>query len=320
MSSVIIFRRSPVKSIALALLLALLVVPAHAVKKYKYFRAGNQNDVTTATTAGTVLMGGGDDVDAAFQWMCQRSGYGDFLVISAKGKDEYNPYIRKLCPNQNSAATLIIPSREAANDPKVADIILHAEALFIEGGDQANYIKFWQGTPVQKAIQDLIDRGAPIGGTSAGMNVLTQFVYAGACRMTVPSSLARANPYHKCLAFAENFVRIPALQGLIDDPHFVSRDRMGRDLAFMCRVYENGWSAAPRDVEVDDQTALLVETNGDVTRVGKGNAYFMAAPGPPQVCQASTPVTYQNISVYRITPSAGTFNVSTWTGVGRYRV
>jgi hypothetical protein len=43
-------------------------------KQYSYFRVGNSSDVTTATTTGTVLMGGGTDVDAAFQWMCQRSG------------------------------------------------------------------------------------------------------------------------------------------------------------------------------------------------------------------------------------------------------
>jgi cyanophycinase-like exopeptidase len=261
-------------------------------------------------------MGGGDDVDAAFQWMCQRSGSGDFLVISAKGKAEYNPYIQKLCPNQNSTATLIVPSREAANDPHVADIIRHAEALFIEGGDQANYIKFWKGTPVQTAMQDLINRGAPIGGTSAGMNLLARFIYTGACRKTVSSNLAKANPFDHCLAFAENFVSIPALKGRIDDPHFITRDRMGRDLAFLCRVSRNDWSSAPRDVTVSEQTALLVETNGDVKLVGKSNAYFLSAPGPPQVCQPGTPVTYQNIGVYRITPSAGTFNVSTWSGTG----
>ncbi len=304
------------KPITLALLLSLLVVPAHAAKKYTYFRIGNQNDVTTTTTAGTVLMGGGTDVDAAFQWMCQRSGNGDFLVIRATGTDAYNPYIQQLCPSENSIATLIIPNLAAANDPQVANIIQHAEALFIAGGDQADYINFWQGTPVQSAVQSLINKGVPVGGTGAGMNVLTQFVYVGAGQKTVTSSIALADPYNKYIAFGENFVTIPVLQGLIDDPHFVTRDRMGRDLAFMCRVYNNGWSAAPRDIDVDEQTALLVETNGDVTLVGNSNAYFLRAPGPPQVCQPGTPVTYQNIAVYRITPSVGTFNVSTWTGTG----
>src|SRR6185312_10099303 len=91
---------------------------------------------------------------------------------------------------------------------------------------------------------------------------------------------------------------------------------MGRDLAFMCRIYNNGWTTAPRDIDVDDQTALLVENNGDVKLVGKGNAYFLSAPGAPEICRPGAPVTYQNIGVYRITPTAGTFNVSTWIGTG----
>jgi cyanophycinase len=60
----------------------------------------NPNDISTSTTPGTVLMGGGTDVDAAFHWMCQRSGGGDFLVIRATGTDAYNPYIQTLCPNE----------------------------------------------------------------------------------------------------------------------------------------------------------------------------------------------------------------------------
>src|SRR5215469_4112179 len=117
------------------LLLTWAALPAFAAKSYSYFRVGNPNDVTTATTAGIALEGGGTDVDAVYQWMCQRSGNGDFLVI--RGTDAYNPYIQGLCPNENSVATLIIPNLSAANDPDVASIIQHAEALFIAGGDQS---------------------------------------------------------------------------------------------------------------------------------------------------------------------------------------
>ena len=206
------------KPITLALLLSLLVVPAYAAKKYTYFRVGNPNDVTTMTTAGTVLMGGGTDVDAAFQWMCQRSGNGDFLVIRATGTDAYNPYIQQLCPNENSVATLIIPNRDAANDPQVANIIQHAEAVFIAGGDQADYIDFWQGTPVQSALQNLISHGVPVGGTSAGMNVLTQFIYVGAGNKTVTSAMALANPYNKYIAFGANFVASPPCRAALMIP------------------------------------------------------------------------------------------------------
>ena len=50
--------------------------------------------------------------------------------------------------------------------------------MFIAGGDQANYINFWMGTPVQSALNDAIARGVPIGGTSAGLAVLGEWAYS----------------------------------------------------------------------------------------------------------------------------------------------
>ncbi|HEY3297433.1 MAG TPA: Type 1 glutamine amidotransferase-like domain-containing protein [Armatimonadota bacterium] len=167
------------KRLLLIALIVAVAAPTFAAKKnYEYYRVGNANDTTTATTPGTVLMGGGTDVDAAFQWMCQRSGNGDFLVIRATGTDAYNPYIQQLCPGENSVATLIIPSAAGANDPFVISTIQKAEAIWIAGGDQSNYINFWKGSPVQTNLNAAIARGIPIGGTSAGMNVLTQFLYS----------------------------------------------------------------------------------------------------------------------------------------------
>jgi cyanophycinase len=286
---------------------------ASAAKGYSYFRVGNTTDVTSATTAGTVLMGGGTDVDAAFQWMCQRSGNGDFLVIRATGTDAYNPYIQQLCPNENSVATLIIPNRTAASDPFVISTIQNAEALWIAGGDQSNYINFWKGTPVQTALQGLIARSVPIGGTSAGMNVLSQFIYSALASQGATSSQALADPFTRYITLDQDFVSIATVTGLIGDPHFVTRDRMGRDLAFLCRIFLNGWSATPRGISIDEQTALLIDGSGNGTVVGVSTVYFMQAPGAPQVCQSKTPLTYQNISVYRIV-AGGTFNLSTWTG------
>src|SRR5271157_617143 len=79
--------------------------PAHP---YKYFRAGNPADAPAARTRpGYALMGGGSDLDPAFRFLCDRSGGGDFLILRARGDDDYNPYIQKIC-KQNSVATLIL--------------------------------------------------------------------------------------------------------------------------------------------------------------------------------------------------------------------
>src|SRR5882757_914034 len=248
--------------LAYLLLACICATPALAAKQYSYFRVGNPNDVTTSTTPGTVLMGGGTDVDAAFQWMCQKSGNGDFLVIRATSTDAYNPYIQQLCPNENSVATLIIPNLAAASDPFVISTIQNAEALWIAGGDQSNYINFWKGTAVQTEINAAIRRGAPIGGTSAGMNVLTQFVYSALASQGATSSQSLADPFNRYITLDRDFANVTGLQGIIGDPHFVTRDRMGRDLAFMCRIYTYGWSNAPRDIAVDERTALLIDATG----------------------------------------------------------
>jgi hypothetical protein len=65
----------------------------------------------------------------------------------------------------------------------------------------------------------------------------------------------------------------------------------------------------------DSQMVMLLNSAGQGTVVGNSTVYFIQAPGAPQVCQAKTPLTYQNIAVYRIS-AGGTFNVATWTGTG----
>jgi cyanophycinase len=138
---------------------------------YRYTRIGHASDITTQPQQGAALMGGGADQDPAFRWLCDRAHGGDFLILTATGDDDYNPYVQKLC-KVNSVATLAIPDKDAAMDPFVTDTIRHAEAIFITGGDQSNYVKYWQGTPVQTTINQRLREHVPIGGTSAGLAVL----------------------------------------------------------------------------------------------------------------------------------------------------
>lgn len=112
--------------------------PADAAKngnKQTYFRVGNTADASATLGGGVVLMGGSTDVDAAFQWMCQRAPGGDFLVVRATGTDAYNPYVQALCPGANSVATVIVDSIAAANDPVNVAYVQNAEMIWIAGGD-----------------------------------------------------------------------------------------------------------------------------------------------------------------------------------------
>ena len=302
----------------LLLVLALLGSLAHA-GSYHYIRIGNKQDVQTQPTAGIAMMGGGSDLDEAFRWLCKKGNGGDFLVLRATGDDDYNPYVNGLC-KLNSVATLIIPSREAAQDPAVAEIIRRAEVVFIAGGDQANYIRGWKGTPVEDAINADIAAGKPIGGTSAGLAVLGEFVYGALGDKSDDNDLASTdvlpNPYFERVTLVRDFLKIPHLENLLTDSHLAKRDRMGRTLGFLARIMQDGWSQTPREVAIDEKSAVLVEADGKGMVVGSGKgAYFLRPTQPPQVCRPGLPLTFRDVYVYKVA-TGGHFDFVAWTGGG----
>ena len=296
-----------------------LAQPVYAGPKpgYTSFIVGNSGNAQQSPnlSAGLVLMGGGTDVDAAFQWMCQRAGGGDFLVIRTTGTDAYNPYIQQLCPQMDSVETIIITTLTGANSAYVSTQIQNAEALWIAGGDQSTYVSLWRGTAVQNGVNFLMNsKGAPVGGTSAGLAVLSEFIYTGAVG-SVTSSQALANPFHRYVTIDRDLFQSSLGGNKLYDSHFVTRDRMGRSLVFLARIVDNGWAAQPRGIGIDEETALLVTPDGAGIMVGTGAAYFLQAPGPAQVLAAKTPLTYFNVGVYKV-PQGGSFNLSTWSGTG----
>jgi cyanophycinase len=288
-------------------------------QSYTYFRIGNKADIRSQPKAGMAMMGGGSDLDEAFRWLCEKGNGGDFLILRASGGDDYNSYVNGLC-KANSVATLIIPSREAAGDAEVAEIIRKAEVLFIAGGDQANYIRGWKGTGVERAIDDDIASGKPIGGTSAGLAVEGEFVYGALGDKPDDKDLASAevlaNPYFERVTLARDFLKIPSLENLITDSHFARRDRMGRSLGFLARIMKDGWSASPREVAIDEKSAVLVEGDGNARVVGTGKgAYFLSPTQEPEVCEKGVALTFRNVSVYRVR-AGGHFDLKSWTGEG----
>lgn len=302
----------------LALCLAVTSV-AWGQQSYKYFRLGNKEDVQTKSSFGIAMLGGGSDLDEVFRWLCDKGNGGDFLVLRARGDDDYNSYVNGLC-KANSVATLIIPDQAAAKEPAVADIIRKAEVVFIAGGDQANYIRGWKGTAVEKVINDGIAAGKPIGGTSAGLAVEGEFVYGSLGDKPDDKPLASTdvlpNPYFERVTLERDFLKIPHLENLITDSHFAKRDRMGRSLGFLARIMKDQWSSSPREIAIDEKSAVLVEGDGKARVVGTGKgAYFLKPKLPPEVCAPGTPLTFRDISVDRV-PSGGHFDLTSWTAEG----
>lgn len=283
---------------------------------YEHKLVGNPADASGTGTGGYVLAGGGTDQPAAFTWMIERAGGGDIVIIRASGADAYNQWIFDL-GGADSVETIIFRDRSAASDPFVLERLRHAEAVFIAGGDQSRYVNFWKGTPVEDELHALVKRGGPIGGTSAGLAILGEFGF-GAREGGTTSKEALANPFIKEVELDRDFLALPHLEGIITDTHFVERDRLGRTLAFLARIQHDGWSATPRSISVDRETAVLVDPDGHAVVVGKNTAYFIQPTRPPDVCAPGQPLTLRGVNVYRIaaTAAGAGFDLPGWTGTG----
>ncbi len=283
---------------------------------------GDTSNVVKNVNGGMVLMGGGTDVDAAFKWMIDRSGGGDVVIIRTDDRNGYNDYVYNL-GNVNSVETLLINSRELANNDIVAYIIRNAEMVFIAGGDQSDYMNYWKGTKLDKALNYLLtEKKAPLGGTSAGCAILGGFYYSGE-RGSVVSNEAMINPYDpKITLYNNDFLKAPFLQNVITDQHFTQRDREGRSMVFLGRILKE-WNIAAKGIAVDEKTAVCIDASGKAKVFGNSgtinNAYFLYsdATKQPEQFTVNAKVIWNNgeqaVAAYEISSSvngAGNFNVS----------
>lgn len=266
------------------------------------YLTGNDADSDVKPTGpGVILMGGGTDVDAAFTWWKPYLSGGDVVVLRTSGADGYNSYLYKDIGGCDSVETLLVTTPALAKDPYVSWTIAHAEGIFIAGGDQGQYLKTWKDTPVATAIQAAQDRGAIVGGTSAGCAVLGEMMFA-AYNDTVYSDEALSDPYNPYMTMERGFLALPLLTGVITDTHFVTRDRMGRLVSFLGRIVQDGWAAEAIGIGVDEETAIVAGPDGKGQVLGKGAAYVLRSKGKPAACEAGKALEYAGLSLTKLVP------------------
>lgn len=288
------------------------------------YLTGDAADVTTNAIGGLILMGGSTDVDAAIQWFLQRAAGGDVVVIRSSGADGYNQYMYNMV-NVNSVETIIIDSRTKAELNTVAQKIRNAEALFIAGGDQWNYVNYWKNTITEDAINYLLTtKQVTVGGTSAGLAVLGAAYYS-AQTGSVTSAQALANPYHRYVTIGQgDFLVHPFLANTINDSHYSQRDRQGRHITFLARLMKDNAYTTVKGIGVDEQTAVCIDAAGIGKVYGINSAYFMKNENlGPETCVSGTALTWNRsgtaIKTYKILGSQtgnGSFNASNWTFSG----
>ncbi|NES27911.1 hypothetical protein GCE86_09910 [Micromonospora terminaliae] len=307
-------------SAALLTLAPIGVTAAHA--QVTRVRQGSATDASRTAWSGPAytMNGSGGIVTATMSRAVDaiRGGTGAIDVVVVAGSGSGTPECDVITPltGVNSCTTLTLTAARDGNDSQVNTDIRNAEFVYFAGGDQCNYVA-WKGTALEVSVESVVAKGGGVGGGSAGHHVNSDIVY-DACTASATSATALANPYDRSLTFTTGMFRWPNYADTINDSHFVTRDRMGRTMAFVARAVKDGRTSGGRawGVGVEEGASLYIDRNGLATLSGP-SAYVVLGDHQPEVAVSGQPLTYTNFKIWKLT-SGQTYDFANRPTCGYY--
>jgi len=290
------FRIACLAAVALLLPMATL-----AANDYQHYLVGDPSAATPdPVSGGLLLMGGGDRNYDALHWFVAKAGHGHLVVLRASQGGEIGDEFFHDVGGLVSAETFVFSGRGASNDRKILASLARADGIFIAGGDQARYVRFWKGTPIAAALDAHVAAGKPLGGTSAGLAMLGEYLYGAMDGNSITAPQAMADPLGPGVTIESDFLHLALLHGIVTDTHFNERDRQGRLLAFLAKAETlDGDSArALWGLGVDESAALAVEPDGTARLYATdpaGAAWFIQG-GYPDVQKPGSPLHLQRVT------------------------
>jgi cyanophycinase len=181
-----------------------------------------------------------------------------------------------------------------------------ADGIFIAGGDQSNYIRYWKGTAVQQALNEHARAGRPIGGSSAGLAILGHYGYTAMDGGSLESKVALADPFSAGVTLESNFMHLRGLEEVITDSHFSARSRLGRLIVFLGRLNQGLPETRIFGLGVDEDSALLVDGTGlaRLAAGSAGSAWLVQQTVPAQVLAPGQPLSIAGIQITRLGPAS----------------
>ncbi len=257
---------------------------------------------------GSVLMmgGGGDKPDSepyakkAFTWFVQQADSGKIINIDVSDvAPSYAQDFINLGADPSSHSLQITAA--LADDSATYRELASAKGIFIEGGDQWDYVKTWKGTLTEDAIQAVFDNGGVIGGTSAGLAVLGEVVFDAKFGLAYPQQTAR-NPYDSRIHFTDDFLHL--LPGVLTDTHFQERTRLGRLVPMLARRIQDNGQDDLTAIGVDSYSAFCVNPERVGTVFGQSVTILYKDESSLIRCQPGIPLTFTDIHFDQLIESA----------------
>lgn len=249
-------------SVAAVLWCLLLAAPALAADYRHYLIGDPQTPTPGKVSPGLLLMGGGDRNFGSLRWFVEKAGNGHIVVLRASGDGEIGEEFYKEVGGLASVETFVFENGKPATDPQVLERLTRADGIFIAGGDQSRYVRYWRDTPVAAALDAHVKAGKPIGGTSAGLAILGEYLYGAMDGGSQISGRALADPLGPENTIETGFLHIALLKGVLTDTHFSERNRLGRLVAFVAKAEGLAGGRRILGLGVDEDAALAVEGDG----------------------------------------------------------
>lgn len=227
-----------------------------------------------AGVRGTLfIIGGGDRPEAMmrrFADLVKAAGPGKVVVIpNASSEPETSgPEMAAELRGLGLAAEPLLMTREEADRPASLTALEGASGVYFTGGDQSRITAALQGTAFQRGLLALYEKGAVIGGTSAGAAVMSEVMITGDERRAVEDGHAFET------IEAGNVVTKPGLGFIKDaviDQHFATRKRHNRLISVVAEHPEL------LGVGIDEATAAVIHAGGLLEVVGEKTVIVLDA-------------------------------------------
>lgn len=191
--------------------------------------------------APKLFIGGGDLPESMYEEFLKLTGPNAKLVVipTASGDDINVEEIQDIWHSRGflNITVLHTNDREVASSTGFTEPLRTATAVWFSGGSQNKIADAYIGTPVEKELYQLLQRGGVIGGSSAGAAIQSRVMIGGGGKEPKIST------------------GLELLPGAIIDQHFLKRNRLSRLIAAV-RIHPEliGFG-------IDEGTAIVVCDN-----------------------------------------------------------
>jgi cyanophycinase len=185
-------------------------------------------------------------------------------------------------------------TRADSHDRDLVARVDDATGVFLSGGSQLRLSQLLPGTPLGEALHRAHDRGAVVGGTSAGASIMSDFM--------ISMGDEGITPHQRDSQISAG---LGLVRGVVVDQHFDQRSRYGRLMSVIAP------SPHLLGIGIDEDTAMVVTDGREFTVRGSGAVFVVdcttAVTDAPDA-RAGAPMLVSGATVHTL-PAGATFDL-----------